>query len=240
MADLPRADVVIVGEVHDNPAHHRAQAAIIAALSPSAVVFEMLPVGRHPAVTPAMWVETGFPDYALYHPIFDALGAAAIYGAALPIDAVRAAIGSGAAAQFGPEAALYGLDQPLDPAEQTQRQAGQQAAHCDALPDPMLPGMVEAQRLRDAAFARAVLAAHAQHGGPVVLVTGNGHARRDWGVPRYLARAGALSVLVVGQLERSADQGPAVWAQDDPDRPPYDVWITAEPVDRPDPCLAFR
>ena len=240
LTDLPRADIVIVGEVHDNPAHHRVQAAIITALAPRAVVFEMLPVGRHLSVTPAEWAATGFPDFDLYAPIFEALGSAAIYGAALPPGTVREAVSVGAAAQFGPDAARYGLDQPLDDAQQTLRIAGQKAAHCDAMPTQLLPGMVEAQRLRDAAFGRAVLAAHAEHGGPVILIAGNGHARRDWGVPRYLERASALSVLVIGQLERSADAAPTVWAQDDPDRPPYDLWVTSAPLDRPDPCLAFR
>jgi uncharacterized iron-regulated protein len=36
------AMIVILGEVHDNPAHHVVQAEAIAALNPRAVVFEML------------------------------------------------------------------------------------------------------------------------------------------------------------------------------------------------------
>ena len=39
---LRGADVIILGEIHDNPAHHQNQAQLIERLSPSAVVFEML------------------------------------------------------------------------------------------------------------------------------------------------------------------------------------------------------
>jgi len=42
VADLPDAQVVILGELHDNPHHHENQADAVAALAPTALVFEML------------------------------------------------------------------------------------------------------------------------------------------------------------------------------------------------------
>ncbi|MFN7223288.1 MAG: ChaN family lipoprotein, partial [Paracoccaceae bacterium] len=39
---VPRADVVVLGEVHDNPEHHMNQARAVFSLSPKAVVWEML------------------------------------------------------------------------------------------------------------------------------------------------------------------------------------------------------
>ena len=39
---LPAVDVFVLGEVHDNPAHHRHQARVLRAIAPAAVVFEML------------------------------------------------------------------------------------------------------------------------------------------------------------------------------------------------------
>ncbi len=90
--------------------------------------------------------------------------------------------------------------------------------------------MVEAQRLRDAGLARAVVAAMLETGGPVALITGNGHARTDWGVPRMLGRAlPDATVISVGQFE-AAPSGPV----------PHDLWLVTEPAERPDPCLAFR
>ena len=41
-AELGDADVVFLGEVHDNPEHHLRQAEYLAALAPGAVVWEML------------------------------------------------------------------------------------------------------------------------------------------------------------------------------------------------------
>ena len=109
----------------------------------------------------------------------------------------------------------------------------QQTAHCNALPAGALPGMVEAQRLRDAALARAIVAAHheaAEAEGPVIVITGNGHARPDWGVPALLANLPErLSVASVGQYEETA-----------PDSPPFADWIVTPAVERPDPCAAFR
>ncbi len=242
LSSLGSADVVILGEVHDNPIHHLNQARAIAALQPTAVVFEMLRpdhvagVGSDDWGDPATleaalnWADTGFPEFQIYWPIFDAARGLPIYGAGLPRATVRSAVFDGAAKPFGAEAARYGLDQPLDADEQATREAGQMAAHCDAMPPDMLPGMVAAQRLRDAAFARTLLAALETHGAPVVLITGNGHARTDWGVPRYLRRAAPeVTVLALGQLEEVPETDP-----------PYDLWLRTDPVDRPDPCAVFR
>jgi uncharacterized iron-regulated protein len=104
------------------------------------------------------------------------------------------------------------------------------SSHCDALSDEMLPGMVEAQRLRDAVLAHAAIAAHSATGGPVVVITGSGHARTDHGIPATIARAAPeVSVLSVGQLE--SDPGSDA---------PFYLWIVTAAMDRSDPCAAFR
>lgn len=239
---LPPADVVILGEVHDNRFHHDNQARAVAAIKPAALVFEMLRpdqvarVGSDDWADPATleaaldWQDTGFPDFEMYWPIFAAAPGVPVYGAALPRETVRAAVFDGAAQPFGPDAAVFGLDQPLAASEQALREAGQMEAHCNAMPADMMPGMVAAQRLRDAAFARTVIAAHAAHGGPVVLITGNGHARTDWGVPLFLRKvAPDLTVLALAQLEEDPE----------PDAP-FDQWLVTAPIDRPDPCAVFR
>jgi SAM-dependent methyltransferase len=76
------------------------------------------------------------------------------------------------------------------------------AAHCNMLPREAAGGMVEAQRLRDARFAAAAFRAFAAGGGQrAVLITGNGHARTDRGVPAYLKRvAPEVRVVSVGML----------------------------------------
>jgi uncharacterized iron-regulated protein len=231
-----------MGEIHDNPVHHAHQAIAVEALRPSAVVFEMLSPEQATRVTPRLarsaealgavlgWEASGWPDFGMYHPIFVAAGEASIRGAAAPMEDVRRASRDGAAAAFGDGAARFGLDAPLPEAEQALREAGQLIAHCDALPGEMLPGMVEAQRLRDGWIARAALEALEETGGPVVVITGNGHARADWGVPALLGVAAPeVEVLAVGQFEDEAER-----------RPPFDLWLVTDAATREDPCRAFR
>ena len=242
LAELPPADVVIVGEIHDNPVHHANQARVVEALRPGALVFEMITPERALRVTPELrddaqaleraleWEAQGWPDFDLYHPIFLAAPDAAVFGGGAPREAVRQAVSDGAAAMFGAAAPLFGLDEGLPEEEAAERQAEQMSAHCDAIPETMLPGMVEAQRLRDAALARAVIAALAEAGPPVVVITGNGHARTDRGVPHALGIARPeLDVLSLGQLEQQPERPP-----------PFDLWLVTEAAERADPCASLR
>lgn len=239
---LRAQEVVIIGEVHDNPAHHANQAALVAEIAPKALVFEMLtraqaeglpdprPLDAHSLEQALGWEGTGWPDFALYAPIFQAAPQAAIHGAALPRGAARAMIGQDVRESFGPDAADYGLTEPLAQEQQEAREALQFAAHCDALPRDALPGMVALQRLRDAYLAREVLRALAKDGAPVVVITGNGHARRDWGVPYVLERAmPGLAIRVIGQGEDGAVPEGG-----------FDELRDAPGVAREDPCNAFR
>jgi uncharacterized iron-regulated protein len=243
------ADVVVLGEVHDNPYHHRFQDDVLAALAPVAVVFEMLEPHEAARVTLDLaqdrdalaaalsWDESGWPDFAYYYPLFLRTAAGPIYGAEVPRAAAQEAFAIGAAAAFGPSASRFGLDRPLDPDVQAAREAGQLAVHCDALPADLLPGFVEAQRLRDATLASAALAAWEAHGAPVVVITGNGHARTDWGVPALLAIAEpGLRVVALGQVERDGSEAGAA----DADDAPFDLLQAAPAAERDDPCAAFR
>lgn len=242
LRDLPPADIVILGEVHDNPDHHANQAAAVSVVRPAALVFEMLTPDQAALVTPANradaealaealdWEASGWADFGMYHPIFSAAPDAVIFGAALPRHEARALHGQSADAAFGADAARFGLDHPLDAADQARREAEQFAAHCDAIPAEMLPGMVQIQRLRDARLAQVALEAFETAGGPVVVITGTGHARTDQGIPRKLEHAApGVAVLSIGQLEFAPEGDP-----------PFDLWIITDPVDRPDPCDAFR
>ena len=108
------------------------------------------------------------------------------------------------------------------------------AAHCDALPEDILPDFVEAQRLRDARLAAAALAAFEAHGGTVVVIAGNGHVRADWGAPALLATAAPeISMQTIGQVELAE-------GDEMPTDLPYGFAVAAVPTDRGDPCAAFR
>ncbi|QBY54760.1 ChaN family lipoprotein [Cupriavidus oxalaticus] len=93
--------------------------------------------------------------------------------------------------------------------------------HCGNFPKAMLPGMLAAQAARDAVMARA-LRPYAQRG--AVLIAGNGHVRRDVGVPRWLTGE-AGKVVSVGYVESAAADGE------------FDMAVVVPAVARKDPCL---
>ena len=238
---LPPADIYLLGEVHDDKLHHKRQAIAVRALQPRALVFEMLSpeqaqlgqdIDRSDSVELSgalNWAQDGWGSFDLWYEIFAAAPDAVIYGAALPRSDLRLAVSEGAAVAFGEDAASFGLVDALPDHEQVKRESLQDEAHCSALPPDMLPGMVEAQRLRDAAFSRTALTALHDAGGPVVVITGNGHAR-DWGMPHALGRAAPdVTVLSIGQV-----------TPDEID-PPYDLWLVSPAPKRVgDPCDAFK
>lgn len=242
LSQMTSSDVVLLGEFHDNPRHHQVQSDLVQDIAPKALVFEMLTPdqasrvtaeirGQADALSAALnWAESGWPNFSMYHPIFLAAPNAAIYGAAVPRDQARQAMEQGVSVSFGLEAEAFGLTTPLAETEQTQRERLQFEAHCNALPEHLLPAMVDIQRLRDARLAQASVQALDATGGPVVVITGNGHARADWGVPRFLRRVRPdLAVFALGQSEDAALL-PGL----------FDAVLDAPSIERPDPCEAFR
>jgi len=133
----------------------------------------------------------------------------------------------GAAAALGEERArALGLLDPIDPMLLAAQERAVDVGHCGALPPALLPRMAEAQLARDAVMA-AVLREHADNG--VVLLAGDGHVRRDLGVPRWLAGVAAERILSVGFIED----------HDVPIVGRYDAVVVAAPAPREDPCLEF-
>jgi uncharacterized iron-regulated protein len=221
---LPPAEIYVLGEIHDNPDHHIAQAGLIEAIDPTAIVFEMLTdeqaarldlsTSRDPQSLENLldWSASDWPDIAMYAPLM-----------ADPAVPVLGAAGT------PPDLGAYGLDAPLPPVEQATREALQASAHCGALPVDLLPQFVARQRALDAQFGARTLAALDAHGAPVVLVTGNGHARTDWGVPAAIARVRPeVAVISVIQTEHGAAPMPG------------DVTLDAPAPSRADPCEAIR
>lgn len=236
------AQVFVLGEVHDNPAHHAVQAEAVRDIAPRALVFEMLTEAQAAEVRDdrlddpealaelLAWDAAGWPDFAMYYPIFVAGRGARVYGAAVPRETTREAMQIGVATSFGPEADAYGLTAPLPTEQLAARLNLQLEAHCGALPTELLPGMVDVQRLRDATLARSALRALNETGGPVAVITGNGHARKDWGVPAYLARvAPDIAVRALGQGEDGRAPGGG-----------FDLVLDAPGTERDDPCAAFE
>jgi hypothetical protein len=107
-------------------------------------------------------------------------------------------------------------------------QAGDiEASHCGMIDAATARRMAGAQVARDQFMARMV-EAHADRG--VVLLAGNGHVRRDVGVPRWLGDGTRARSRSIGYLE-------------DTDVPPpgaYDRVVVTTPQSREDPCAAMR
>jgi uncharacterized iron-regulated protein len=121
-----------------------------------------------------------------------------------------------------------GLDRDIDADWQRTQEREIDAGHCGALPPAMWPAMARAQFARDAVMAAALRV----HGaGGAVLLAGNGHVRKDIGVPRWLGGADRDRVWSVGYLEADDDATPAG---------AFDAVVRTAAAPRADPCAAFR
>lgn len=245
---MAAADLVLIGELHDNVAMHRQRLVwldLLADRVPITVAMEPFDADAQSALEAAR-AETrpgesladrarriaqaaGFRfdgwDWSLYGPVVEL---------ALRRNWPLVGANLSSAQTF---AIARGQSHPLadrvpsawgPQVEKAQSDAIEQG-HCGLMPPSMLPPMVRAQRARDAQMAEVLITAR-QGGRTVVLLAGNGHVRRDLGVPLHLAdRAGAWRVLSVGLLEPGDAQAA-----------PYDVTRVFAAQPREDPCQALR
>jgi len=246
LAATDRADFIAIGERHDNPAHHGVQAALVAALQPAGIAFEMIPeslettvnqlrrdgAGRDDLAAALDWANSGWPDFSLYAPILEAAPDAYIAGGGLSRE-VMASVYSDGAPGLGPEmTARYGLDEPLSAEVEAAMLNEQYEAHCEMLDRARLAPMVAVQRAWDAAYAEAWRRAGLRGGGRAVLICGNAHARLRGGAPEYLARAlPDAAIAAVGQTEEGDAASSAGL---------YTATIRSARPERGDPCDAMR
>ena len=240
--------IVLLGENHDNAVHHRlrleALAHRVAAGARPAIAFEQFDRERQvdidrirrarPRDTDALIEQAGQRggwDWALYRP-FVALALEhdlPIIAANLSRADAGRVVREGFAAVFDASTrAALGLD-AIDPTLMAAHEAEVDHGHCGLMPAAMLAPMARAQIARDAVLATTV-AAHASRG--VVLLTGNGHARRDLGVVRWLPVGLRDQTLAVGLLEPSALATMPAHA--------FDAVIATPAPQREDPCAALR
>jgi uncharacterized iron-regulated protein len=246
--DRLRGDaLVLLGEVHDNPAGHAQrlqllQAALEAGWRP-ALAMEQFDLERQADIDRARRERPGDAaylvaqaggkgwDWVQYQPV---IALALVHGlpllaANLSSSDTRLIVRGGYAAVFdAARQAELGLDQPRPGDWQAAQEREIDVGHCGALPASAWPAMARAQFARDAVMAR-LLQQQAARG--VVLLAGNGHVRRDLGVPRWLGPAPAARSWAVGYLEAPVAPVEATH---------YDAVVALAPAQRPDPCLAFR
>ncbi|HEX9297193.1 MAG TPA: ChaN family lipoprotein [Polyangiaceae bacterium] len=255
------ARIRLLGEKHDNPDHHRLQAAALRAIVAGgrrpAVAFEMFDSSQQPSIdaycadpsaaadglaAATNWGSMGWPPFELYLPIVLIVfeNRLPIVAANIPPSRVRPLVREGTRA-LGPDLLGLELDREFPPALEASLENELRASHCGQLPDSMIGGMALAQHARDAYMARAALGA--DNGDGTVLVAGDGHVRLDRGIPYYLQRqkprvsvASLAFVEVATGMTEPAAYAKPLGAAD----LPFDfVWFTPR-ADDADPCAPSR
>lgn len=204
---------------------------------------EAVPESGHRADAPDLLSPlraAGFDARAWGWPLHQSLFSAAAcsqlptVGANLPAQLARRIAREGAAALPSDIAAAIAASPLPASAEQTLLD-DLRDGHCGRIEGPRLQRMLLAQRARDAAMALSVLQAletalRRPEAMPLVLlVAGNGHVRRDLGVPTLLtALRPDAHALAIGFGETS--QAPSGR---------FDVVVRTPDHPRPDPCAAF-
>lgn len=237
---LASAQVLLLGETHDNGEGHRLRAndlrdRIKAGWRP-AIAMEQFDREQQPALDVAMRECTDAAcvvarlvpgksgwNWTFYKPV---IALAMEYK--LPLlaanlsraDAGKVIKNGFAAALDAGEITRYGLDQPLPAAVLSAQVEEVRTGHCGMLPAEMLEPMARAQIARDVVMADT-LRRYASRG--VVLIAGNGHVRRDIAVPYWLHAQG-LTTWSIGFVEQAGAKGE------------FDRERLIPAIERPDPC----
>jgi uncharacterized iron-regulated protein len=213
--------VLLLGEQHDAPEHQALQREVVQTLAArgllAAVVLEMLDQGRNTrglssnadeatVRSTLQWSDEhsrGWP-WTRYGPVVMTAVRAGVpvLGGNLPRERMRAAMADTTLDALLPEPALQ------------QQRENIHSGHCGLLPPSQIAPMTRIQIARDQALARSA-SAEVLPGKTVLLVAGNGHVRRDLGVPLFLASGQAHRVVMAqaGVPDEAAlgQQADALW-----------------------------
>jgi len=234
--------VLLLGEVHDNPDGHARryawlEARVDAGWRPT-IAMEQFDRDRQADLDRALAecadaacvIRRAEPDgqrweWPLYAPVIELALARRLPLRAANLsraDASRVVREGYRAALDDATIASFGLDRPLarDLADGQRRAIDE--GHCHQLPASIAEGMVRAQVARDVWMAK-VVAAEAGRGDGVALLAGNGHVRRDLGVPRWLEGTAGARAFSVGFVEEPAEGT-------------FDERVAIVPHPRVDPC----
>lgn len=258
VSDLRHADLVFLGELHDNPHHHKYRARLLGDLHRTNlhVVFEQLP-SQSPFLIPGEGVSLlevlklkGFNGEAwqwpLHEPLFLAVqryGLAVTGGNLIPGQG-RRFFADGLNAVPGEIKAIL-EKAPLSATALAELDAALIEGHCGHLPKGLLPAMRLVQQSTDISMALSAVASL-----PAIVIAGNGHVQKNFGMPHYAGYLRPTSKVVsVGFLEssvldaRNTSVRAAIPIALEPpalrDQQLFDfIWFTAL-IDREDPCKAI-
>ncbi|MEE2787751.1 MAG: ChaN family lipoprotein [Myxococcota bacterium] len=236
---LRSAPIILIGERHDHPDHHVIQGRILQALPAGVLVgFEMLNLRDTAVVAKANspesvrtltnWDQSGWPSFNIYAPVFKALFEGGHQPAAVHPD--RAHVRQ---SMMGPNSQAHSIgayEGVLSPRGVAALRKDIDLSHCGYAPAGLVNAMMLAQEFKDRVMIKHLMAPP----GPKqrVLIAGNGHVRRDYGVPNHTDR----SVISIGIMEvKPAQISPKDYG---PHRYDY-VWFTPR-LDNLSPCEKYK
>ena len=240
-AALRAQPIVLLGEVHDNAAQHALRAQALSALLDSgarpALLMERFDrehqadIDRtlaRPGATADDVIAAGAPGDATMSgrswPLYRPYIALAIEHR-LPIVAANVSRAD-ARRVLGDGLAALDFDAAVPPDIASAQADAIAEGHCGLLDASQARHLADAQIARDQFMAR-VIEANARRG--VVLLAGNGHVRRDVGVPRWLRASTRARSVSIGLLE-----------PDNTDAAAFDLALTTPAQARTDPCRGMR
>lgn len=253
---------VLFGEVHDNPLHHELRSRLGLSAYASSVL-EQVSADKAAALdafqaetqlnykegalekfkTAVDWQKSGWQTYN-YDPLLTAALKAQkpIFAGDAARDTIKNIAKEGDSALAPDERVRLKLDVPMGEKADAAMLDELFEGHCSAMPRDTLAPMALAQRYRDAVLADAALSAIGKHGSTIVLA-GNGHVRKDRGVPWYIKQRDpakkTLSVLLV-EVEDGKTEAEAYVPKDPEGKPAADYIIFTPRVPHEDHCAEFK
>ena len=259
--ELINSPVILLGETHDNPIHHRQQLDaiqwLIKANRKPSLAFEMLDNNQSRNIqtllkdttTPSSpqikkllsWEKRGWKHWQDYYPLFHIAikHQLNILPANYSLDIIRGVAKKG---QQAIPKQLHTMSklQLSDSATKLQQQDIIES-HCNMLPKSMIHNMALAQQVRDKKMALTL--SSTQTIKDVVLIAGVGHSRTDIGAPFYLRQLKPqVQLISIAMMEVSQEKKKAKDYVDIEQQKiaSHDyLWFTAR-VNREDPCQQLR
>ena len=258
LARIAKANVLLLGETHDNPQHHELQQKILNARIASgarpALVMEQLDADSQPALDAALAGSdrdailkalTGlikFTDRKFYRPFLVTAvdNKLPVIAANISSQQLQPVIWQGFSAFDADAIKRMAVEDVWSESRENYMRRNIGGAHCGQIRDSLREGLTRSQRLRDAMMADSAIPGI---GRGIVAIVGSSHARRDVGMPLYIsARAPMAHIYSIGFVEViSGRNSPETYeAESASGDPPFDViWFTTR-VARADPCADMR
>jgi len=255
---INKSDVILLGEIHDNPVQHEIQQKLfearIASGARPALMMEQLNIENQPELDHALmgsdrnevlnnvYKLVKFSNAEDYKPLLAIAvdNKLPIIAANTPNQKLNPVIWRGYDAYDADELKRLKVEEVWNDKRQKYMVTHMGGAHCGQLRDELRVGLSRSQRLRDALMVDSAVSSIPRG---VVAILGSSHARRDIGLPLYFAaRDPKAHIISIAFIEVSPDvTDPKTYLADSSTgEAPFDVvWFTPR-VERGDPCADFN